>query len=510
MHNAEISKQLGRRWKVLTEEQRKPYREEAERLKQLHSKEYPDYKYRPRKKGKDPLKSINDRHGGKVTKLSSIGMMLKDYPRTVKSELDRSRLQHSALGNGVDDSTDTWTLPLTPTSPHRLPPASPPADLPDSPESAFGFDDQSNKAYKSATIGQSSPNFHKPLGNRPQDCNNHFYKHSYNGFTKVPVSYGPLDSSNYKLDAVKQEADSWSFRSLLGSSCDFSNPDEKKSYSTVDKSTHDTSQMLNRSACSFAPKNLESTNYNARFYNPSDLSGHSPCPSQRGLQNPHQVPQDQRQNFYNGPTRRFGHYSDYSRYHPYKLPQSESTYNHHYNQANQYFGNQMPNHLTAESHSPQFFGVDANSTYQPNCSSGYPPQPQTTHSTSFGLNSLQKSQEVYPQTTVPNQTTNIGNVSTPTPTGVQNASLASQKTTTIKTEPKENNAATLDDLDNIGVTELIPMTSEFTVKLESLSENDINYQKSKEEQWSKVNLNSATSSNVLADFEIMNAWINSG
>ncbi|KAF2352455.1 High mobility group box domain, partial [Trinorchestia longiramus] len=50
MHNAEISKQLGRRWKILTEEQRKPYREEAERLKQLHSREYPDYKYRPRKK----------------------------------------------------------------------------------------------------------------------------------------------------------------------------------------------------------------------------------------------------------------------------------------------------------------------------------------------------------------------------------------------------------------------------------------------------------------------------
>lgn len=51
-HNAEISKELGRRWKLLTEESRKPYIDEAERLRLLHQKEYPDYKYKPRKKVK--------------------------------------------------------------------------------------------------------------------------------------------------------------------------------------------------------------------------------------------------------------------------------------------------------------------------------------------------------------------------------------------------------------------------------------------------------------------------
>ena len=50
MHNAEISKQLGKRWKLLSEEQRKPYREEAQKLKLMHRREYPDYKYRPKKK----------------------------------------------------------------------------------------------------------------------------------------------------------------------------------------------------------------------------------------------------------------------------------------------------------------------------------------------------------------------------------------------------------------------------------------------------------------------------
>lgn len=51
-HNAEISKELGRRWKLLPEEAKQPYIEEAERLRILHQKEYPDYKYKPRKKPK--------------------------------------------------------------------------------------------------------------------------------------------------------------------------------------------------------------------------------------------------------------------------------------------------------------------------------------------------------------------------------------------------------------------------------------------------------------------------
>lgn len=54
MHNAEISKRLGRRWKTLTEEERQPFIDEAERLRQLHMQEYPDYKYRPRKKTAKP------------------------------------------------------------------------------------------------------------------------------------------------------------------------------------------------------------------------------------------------------------------------------------------------------------------------------------------------------------------------------------------------------------------------------------------------------------------------
>lgn len=52
IHNAEISKRLGKRWKMLSDEERKPFIAEAERLRLLHMKQYPDYKYRPRKKCK--------------------------------------------------------------------------------------------------------------------------------------------------------------------------------------------------------------------------------------------------------------------------------------------------------------------------------------------------------------------------------------------------------------------------------------------------------------------------
>ncbi|XP_021190404.2 transcription factor Sox-12 isoform X1 [Helicoverpa armigera] len=127
MHNAEISKNLGRVWKTLNDEERQPFIDEAERLRQLHMREYPDYKYRPRKKT-----AKSDRSGPKTGGVSK--------PK---------RKQRADSNNNRGVARRRRPVPSVPSVPMDTPappplPASP-AGSPDSPESACFYEDHSRR-----------------------------------------------------------------------------------------------------------------------------------------------------------------------------------------------------------------------------------------------------------------------------------------------------------------------------------------------------------------------------
>jgi hypothetical protein len=176
MHNAEISKRLGRRWKTLDEAERRPFIEEAERLRQLHMMEYPDYKYRPRKKTSKPIptpkakdlkkskKSSSTSSTSSTSSLSSSSpapssMTTSPSPTSspkIRNDTNNNqqsplkRLQSTPTTNPVSRLKVRLALDKRPTVSDYTPtppivtakvPSSPSCDTPDSPESASFYDD---------------------------------------------------------------------------------------------------------------------------------------------------------------------------------------------------------------------------------------------------------------------------------------------------------------------------------------------------------------------------------
>ncbi|XP_033217968.1 transcription factor sox-2-like [Belonocnema kinseyi] len=170
MHNAEISKRLGRRWKTLDDAARRPFIEEAERLRQLHMMEYPDYKYRPRKKTTKPTPSPKPNKELKKSKKSSAAISPSHVSPKLRNDTNNNnttsttttttssasatssspikRLQSPPTTNTLSRPKIELALGKRPADYTPLPPivtakvpCSPSCDTPDSPESASFYDD---------------------------------------------------------------------------------------------------------------------------------------------------------------------------------------------------------------------------------------------------------------------------------------------------------------------------------------------------------------------------------
>ncbi|MGH0136578.1 UNVERIFIED_CONTAM: hypothetical protein FKN15_078399 [Acipenser sinensis] len=130
LHNAELSKMLGKSWKALPVTEKRPFVEEAERLRVQHMQDHPNYKYRPRRRKQ--VKRIKRLESGflvhsvteqQASALGNDGRVCVDnlnvnyhehrYP--VQSQL--SQLSQYRESQSMGGQFDSYSLPTPDTSP---------------------------------------------------------------------------------------------------------------------------------------------------------------------------------------------------------------------------------------------------------------------------------------------------------------------------------------------------------------------------------------------------------
>uniref|UniRef100_T1GQV9 HMG box domain-containing protein n=1 Tax=Megaselia scalaris TaxID=36166 RepID=T1GQV9_MEGSC len=114
LHNTVISKQLGQKWRELSDDEKQPFVIEADKLRKLHSIEYPDYKYRPKKKNpgsksaaaqSSSLSSATSSSSTSPTSATASGKITKNHLREMskrKSSNNRNYKNDSSNKNNTN------------------------------------------------------------------------------------------------------------------------------------------------------------------------------------------------------------------------------------------------------------------------------------------------------------------------------------------------------------------------------------------------------------------------
>ncbi|XP_028395565.1 HMG-box protein STE11-like [Dendronephthya gigantea] len=94
LNYAKLSKTLGKIWQVLPEEERRPFIQEAERLRTQHKLKHPDYKYTPKR-----LKA-KKHHGAPMKKARLDNLKPEDLFNIIQAKCDPGSLQLSTSTSG--------------------------------------------------------------------------------------------------------------------------------------------------------------------------------------------------------------------------------------------------------------------------------------------------------------------------------------------------------------------------------------------------------------------------